>query len=101
MITFYNKCYVVLYGIFVIIPVQVKRGGDLDQMFLQEQRPEEDFNEVVDQDDERVQAFVSQELVGAMIDSVVFRFVVIGIIVVNAILIGLQTDEKMVRVCVE
>ncbi|XP_070564677.1 cation channel sperm-associated protein 4-like [Ptychodera flava] len=56
---------------------------------------EEDFNDIVDQDDERVEAFVSQELVGRMVESEPFRFFILIVIVINAVLIGLQTDDAI------
>ena len=38
-----------------------------------------------------------QDLVGQMVESIFFRFFILGIIVVNSVLIGLQTMEDVVR----
>ena len=51
----------------------------------------------MDQDDARVEVFVSQELVGSLIDSFAFRMFIMGLIIVNSVLIGMQTYEEMVR----
>lgn len=67
-------------------------------LFLQDEPPEEDFNEIVDQDDRRAEVFISQELVGAMIESTYFRIFIFGLIIINSILIGMQTDQQMVRI---
>ncbi|XP_071479435.1 cation channel sperm-associated protein 4-like [Diadema antillarum] len=71
----------------------VQRGASLCDLFENDE-VEEDFNEIVDVDDERVEEVVSQELVGRMVDSVWFRGMIMGVIVVNAILIGLQTKKE-------
>ena len=75
----------------------MKRGADFKELFVQDEPPEVDFNEIVDQDDARVEVYVSQELVGTMIESIYFRMFIIGLIVINSALIALQTDEQLVR----
>ena len=70
------------------------KGGRMKDLFKSEEPPEEDFNDVVDQDNRRVEVFVSQELVGEVIESFYFRVFIFGLIVINSLLIGLQTDEK-------
>lgn len=76
--------------------LQLRRGGSVKNLFVSEERPEEDFNDIVDLDEQRVETFVSQELVGTMIDSMAFRIFIFGLIIINSILIGLQTDEQLV-----
>ena len=59
--------------------------------------PEENINDIVDVDDDRIVQYVSQELVGAVVESGYFKAFIFLLIVINSILIALQTDEAMVR----
>ncbi|XP_071849408.1 cation channel sperm-associated protein 4-like isoform X2 [Apostichopus japonicus] len=80
--------------LYTFDPQAVQKGVALSDMFANDE-VEEDFNEVVDQDDERVEEVVSQELVGQMVEGTAFRFFILGVIVINTILIGLGTNEKL------
>ncbi|CAH1786338.1 unnamed protein product [Owenia fusiformis] len=80
---------------FLFDDAALKQGASLNDLFVSEEPPEIDFKDIVDQDDTFVEVFVSQELVGNMVDSIYFRSVITGLIVINSILIGLQTDEQM------
>ncbi|KAJ8042748.1 Cation channel sperm-associated protein 4 [Holothuria leucospilota] len=80
--------------LFTFDPKAVQKGGALSDMFEKEEVVE-DFKDVVDQDDERVEEVVSQELVGQMVEGTAFRFFILGVIVINCILIGLGTNEKL------
>ena len=60
--------------------------------------PEEDFNDIVDQDDERVEAIVASQLVGDLIETIYFRMFIMVLIIINSIMIGMQTDERLVSV---
>ena len=55
----------------------------------------EDFNEVVDVDEARVETFVSQELVGHLTNSKTFNFSIFLIIVFNSVLIAMQTSDEL------
>ena len=68
----------------------------MTELFQEEQPPEEDFNDIVDMDDKHVEDFTSKELVGSMVESTYFRIFIFALIVINSILIGLQTDEGLV-----
>ncbi|XP_022089562.1 cation channel sperm-associated protein 4-like [Acanthaster planci] len=80
--------------LFTFDPSALKRGATVSDLFEKEEK-EEDFNEIVDQDDERVEEVVSQGLVGFMVESFAFRFFILAVIVVNAVLIVLQTNEDL------
>ncbi|XP_071791059.1 cation channel sperm-associated protein 4-like [Asterias amurensis] len=71
-----------------------KRGATVADLFEKEEK-EEDYCDIVDMDDERVEEVVSKGLVGGMVESVVFRFFILAVIIVNAILIVLQTNEEL------
>ncbi|XP_077978088.1 cation channel sperm-associated protein 4-like [Glandiceps talaboti] len=79
---------------FAFDPAALVKGASMTDVFKAEIH-EEDFNDIVDQDDDRVESFVSQELVGQMVESEPFRFFILFVIVINAILIGLQTDKDI------
>ncbi|XP_072033411.1 cation channel sperm-associated protein 4-like [Amphiura filiformis] len=78
--------------LFTFDPTAVQRGACFDELFEKEE-VEEDFNDIVHLDDERVEEIVSQDLVGQMVESLFFRLFILGIICVNSVLIGLQTME--------
>ncbi|XP_038058969.1 cation channel sperm-associated protein 4-like [Patiria miniata] len=80
--------------VFTFDPSALNRGASVSDLFEKEEK-EEDFNEIVDQDDQRVEEVVSQGLVGYMVESVAFRFFILAVIIVNAILIVLQTNEDL------
>ncbi|XP_033123554.1 cation channel sperm-associated protein 4-like [Anneissia japonica] len=82
--------------VFTFDAAAVKEGASISDLFARDE-VEEDFNAIVDQDDDRVEAFVSQELVGQLVDSYFFKSFIFAVIVVNAILIGLQTNEELSR----
>ncbi|XP_071945101.1 cation channel sperm-associated protein 4-like [Antedon mediterranea] len=82
--------------VFTFDESAVKEGASISELFASDE-VEEDFNAIVDQDDDRVEAFVSQELVGQMVDSYFFRSFIFAVIVANAVLIGLQTNEELSR----
>lgn len=72
-----------------------KPGTSRVQTVENNQKPEEDFNDIVDQDDQRIGVFISQVLVGHVIESFIFKGFIFLLIIVNAILIGLQTDPQL------
>ena len=74
----------------------MRRGGHGRDLFAAEQLPEEDINDVVDMDDRRVEMYVSQQLVGSVIESGYFKAFIFILIIINSILIALQTDEEVV-----
>eukprot|EP00057_Strongylocentrotus_purpuratus_P027735 XP_011682209.1 PREDICTED: cation channel sperm-associated protein 4-like [Strongylocentrotus purpuratus] len=80
--------------LFTFDPNAIQRGAELCDLFETDE-VEEDFNQIVDLDDERVEEVVSQELVGKMVDSIWFRGLILGVIVMNAILIGAQTNREL------
>lgn len=69
----------------------------LKHIFKTEERPKENFHDVVDLDDEDVQQHVSANLVGTVVESVAFSVFICTLIVINAVVIGLQTEETFVR----
>lgn len=75
---------------------QLRRGLSVKELFIAEEPPEQDFNDVVDMDDERMEDFVAKELVGTMIESFAFKMFIMALIVVNSVLIALQTDQQLV-----
>ena len=50
----------------------------------------------MDMDDERMEAYVSMVLVGNLLESIYFRVFIMVLIILNSLLIGIQTDEKLV-----
>ncbi|XP_063962472.1 cation channel sperm-associated protein 4-like [Lytechinus pictus] len=80
--------------LFTFDPNAIERGADFCDLFETDE-VEEDFNDVVELDDERVEEVVSQELVGKLVDSMWFRGFILGVIVTNAILIGVQTSQEL------
>lgn len=76
---------------------KLQRGGPMKELFMDEEPPEQDINDVVDADDRRIEHYVSEDLVGAVVDGGYFKAFIFFLIVVNSILIALQTDEVVVR----
>ena len=68
----------------------------MNDIYVEHGPAEEDFNEIVHWDDDRVENFVSTELIGQLLNTTYVKGFIFGLIVVNAALIGLQTDEQMV-----
>ncbi|XP_066278263.1 cation channel sperm-associated protein 4-like isoform X2 [Branchiostoma lanceolatum] len=52
------------------------------------------IHDVIDVDDEGIEDFVARR-VGDMLDSMIFRLIVFGLIIVNSVLIAMQTDEQL------
>eukprot|EP00058_Branchiostoma_floridae_P023510 XP_002609000.1 hypothetical protein BRAFLDRAFT_124008 [Branchiostoma floridae] len=52
------------------------------------------IHDIIDMDDEGIEDFVARR-VGAMLDSMIFRLIVFGLIIVNSVLIAMQTDEQL------
>ncbi len=80
---------------FLFDDTALRKGGSMKDAFQADEPPIEDFNDIVDQDDQRVTTFISKELVGELIESFHFRLFIFGLIIVNSMLIGLQTDENL------
>ncbi|XP_063962467.1 cation channel sperm-associated protein 4-like [Lytechinus pictus] len=72
----------------------IQRGARFAELFESDEIVE-DFNEVVELDDERVEEVVSQDLVGKLVGNKWFRGLILGSIIVNAILIGVQTNQDL------
>lgn len=54
------------------------------------------FDEVVDRDqDEVYETYMNEQLVGRLLESTVFRLVILFIIVANSITVGIQTDGRL------
>ncbi|KAI8490718.1 Cation channel sperm-associated protein 4 [Branchiostoma belcheri] len=61
---------------------------------LADQEEVVDIHDVIDMDDEGIEDFVARR-VGAMLDTMIFRLIVFGLIIVNSVLIAMQTDEQL------
>ena len=56
----------------------------------------EDIADVVDQDAGTIEEEALKQLVAKLLPSVAFRFFILLLIVANAIIIGIETDERLV-----
>eukprot|EP00128_Syssomonas_multiformis_P008843 Colp12_sorted_trinity150504_noHs@16679 len=64
-----------------------KKKGMVDNMY--------NFNDIVDLDDEGLEDFVSNDLLGRLLDGVAFRIAILLIIIANSVLIGVQTNATL------
>lgn len=62
------------------------------------QAPLEDIYSVVDREHAAVEGEAMHNLVAKMLPSTVFRGLILILIIANAIIIGIQTDERLVSV---
>ena len=62
------------------------------------QAPLEDISDVVDKDAAAVEGEALHNLMGKMLPSSIFKGLIILLITANGIIIGIQTDERMVRI---
>ena len=76
----------------------LQQGASLSDIFKTKNKEPDNFKEIVDQDDEGIQAFISKELVGNLVESMPFKVMIHLLIVSNAVLIGLQTDKHLVSI---
>ena len=64
---------------------------------INEHRGAVDFRDIVDRDEAYFQHHSSQLFVGSLIESLPFRISILAAILINSIVIGLQTDKYLVR----
>ena len=64
------------------------------------QAPLEDIYDVVDREYSAIEAEALYHLVASMLPSTVFRGLILLLIIANAVIIGIQTDERLVSVIV-
>lgn len=57
-----------------------------------------DFHEIVDRDEDYDQQHSTQMFAGMLIESLPFRVGILAAILINSVVIGLQTNKQLVRV---
>ena len=60
------------------------------------EKQEENLWDVVDQDDEAIEEYASNELMGHLLSNQYFRSAILTAIIVNSLLIVVETDQELV-----
>ncbi|KXJ18816.1 Cation channel sperm-associated protein 4 [Exaiptasia diaphana] len=68
-----------------------------DDPLLQSEKEEENMWDIVDMDEEAVEEYASNELVGQFLSNAIFRTGILCIILFNCLLIVVETDEELER----
>ncbi|CAB3990743.1 cation channel sperm-associated 4-like [Paramuricea clavata] len=68
-----------------------------DQILCDNETQEENLWDVVDQDDEAIEEYASNELMGNLLSNQYFRSAILTAIVVNSLLIVVETDKELER----
>lgn len=67
-------------------------GRNFKELFLTDEAPEISYDEIVDYDDNFIQNVIVRNMAGSFVESIWFRILVVVLIVINSIIIGLQTS---------
>lgn len=55
--------------------------------------------DIVDLDDEAIEEYASNELLGQFLSNTVFRSGILAVILLNSLLIAVETDQELVSEC--
>lgn len=65
---------------------------------MSKENEEENMWEIVDLDDEAIEEYASNELLGQFLSNTVFRTGILCVILFNSILIAVETDQELVSI---
>ena len=71
-----------------------------DQALCDLEIQEENLWDVVDQDDEAIEEYASNELMGNLLSNQYFRSAILAAILANSLLIVVETDQELVGICI-
>ena len=63
---------------------------------MSKEKEEENMWDIVDLDDEAIEEYASNELLGQFLSNTVFRTGILCVILFNSILIAVETDQELV-----
>ena len=78
--------------------ITFKYSSDLkkEELLMSKEKEEENMWDIVDLDDEAIEEYASNELLGQFLSNTVFRTGILCVILFNSILIAVETDQELV-----
>ena len=70
-----------------------------EDLLLSSEQHEENMWDIVDLDDEAIEEYASNELLGQFLSNTVFRSGILAVILLNSLLIAVETDQELVSEC--